>query len=90
MAAIDAHDLHERTAEILKDLRENGEPIDITDQGRVVARLSPVEPLERPRPTREEIEAWWARMDEAAEEIGKKWPEGVSAAQAISEDRREL
>ncbi len=90
MGAIAAHDLHERTAEILKRLREDGEPIDITDQGRVVARLVPVEPLERPRPTREELEAWWARMDALAEEISRDWPEGVSAVEAVREQRREL
>jgi antitoxin (DNA-binding transcriptional repressor) of toxin-antitoxin stability system len=66
MAAIDAHDLHERTAEIVQRLRENGEPFDITDQGRVVARLMPVEPLDRlARPGRR-----WKRVGRA----GGAWP----------------
>jgi prevent-host-death family protein len=87
MTAVDAQDLQERTAEVLRRLWEDGEPIDITDRGRVVARLVPAEDV---RPTREEIEEWLAELDATAAEIGKHWPEGVSAAQAISEDRREL
>ena len=90
MAAIDVRDLHERTAEIRKGLRENGEPIDITDQGRIVARLLPVEPLDRPRPTREELEAIWAQRERLADEISKSWPEGVLAVEAVREQRRDL
>jgi prevent-host-death family protein len=90
MAAIDAHDLHERTAEILRRLREEGEPIDITDQGRVVARLLPIAPLDRPHPTRKELEASWARRRRLADQIGKYLPEGVSAVAAVREQRREL
>ena len=86
MAAVDAQGIEERIAEILRRLREEGEPFDITDQGRVVARLVPAE---RPRPTREEIEAWWAEHDRLAEEIGEDWPEGVSAVEAVREQRRE-
>jgi hypothetical protein len=29
-------------------------------------------------------------MDRIAAEIARDWPEGVSAAQAVSDDRREL
>jgi antitoxin (DNA-binding transcriptional repressor) of toxin-antitoxin stability system len=87
MAAVDAQGLEGRIAEILRRLREEGEPIDITDQGRLIARLVPAAP---PRPSREDIEAWWAEHDRLAEEIGRDWPEGVSAVEAVREQRREL
>jgi len=32
----------------------------------------------------------WERMDRLAEEISAAWPEGVSAVEAIREQRREL
>ena len=32
----------------------------------------------------------WAQMEDLAEEIGALWPEGVSAEEAIREQRREL
>jgi antitoxin (DNA-binding transcriptional repressor) of toxin-antitoxin stability system len=89
-AAVDARDPRDRNAVILQRLREDGEPVDVTDQGRVVARLIPVERLERPRPTREGIEAWLRRLDGTGEEIGTDWLEGVSAVEAVREPRREL
>lgn len=38
----------------------------------------------------EELAAWWAEHDRLVEEIGAHWPEGVSAVDAIREQRREL
>ena len=32
----------------------------------------------------------WAEMDELASEISKKWPKGVSAVEAVREQRRNL
>ena len=34
------------------------------------------------------VEKAWAALDELAAEINAAWPEGVSAVQALSEDRR--
>ena len=34
------------------------------------------------------VEKAWAALDELAAEISAAWPEGVSAVQALSEDRR--
>ena len=41
-------------------------------------------------PPGREFEVVWAEMDQLAAEIGREWPKGISAAQAVSEDRREL
>jgi hypothetical protein len=38
----------------------------------------------------EEWERIWAEMNEIAKEISKKWPKGVSAVEAVREQRRNL
>ena len=47
------------------------------------------EPTTRPW-TDEERMAFWQRMDALASEIGRVWPKGVSAVDAVREQRREL
>jgi len=32
----------------------------------------------------------WSNLDQLAAEIGASWPDGVTAADAVAEDRREL
>lgn len=84
------------TSRIMRQVREDHEWFDITYRGRVVASLVPVE-----RPTDYEWEFenvpkeqdWrkvWAEMDKTAAEIAKYWPEGVSAVEAVREQRRNL
>jgi hypothetical protein len=52
-----------------------------------VARLVPVEQIGTDTGDFAHI---WANMDRLAAEIGARWPEGLSAADAVSEQRREL
>lgn len=79
MSAVRGRELKEHTSEIVRRVREDKEFIDITDQGVVVARLVPM-----PRPTdREAVQRILDEEDRLAEEIGKYWPEGLSAADAI-------
>jgi antitoxin (DNA-binding transcriptional repressor) of toxin-antitoxin stability system len=85
-SAIDVEELEEHTRDVLRRVREGGEVIDVADGEVVIARLVPVKvPVDR-----QALEEWWAEVDELAEEIGKYWPEGVSAAEAVAEQRREL
>jgi len=84
MAEIGVRELKERTSEIIRRVRENNEAFDITYRGRVIAWLVPV----AGSPRKEDWRAVWAEMDRTAEEIGKHWPAGVSAAEAVSEQRR--
>jgi prevent-host-death family protein len=81
-------ELKQQTSEILRRVREEGETIDVTYRGRVIARLVPVE--QPNAPDSRDFAAVWADMDRLAAEIGARWPEGVSATDALSEDRREL
>lgn len=87
MAAVGIKELKVHTSEIVRRVRERREPIDVTLRGRVVARLVPVE---QPRPTAEELVKIWRRREELAADISKEWPVGLSAVDAIREDRRDL
>ena len=87
IATVSVQDLREQTEPILRRVSEAGETIEVVDGDKPLARLVPTE--RRPM-TPEELEAYWAEWDELAAEIGAKWPPGLSAADAIKEDRREL
>jgi hypothetical protein len=39
---------------------------------------------------KEEIERWFADMDQLAQEIGKRWHKGVNSVDAVRDVRREL
>jgi prevent-host-death family protein len=85
--AIGVRELKQRTSQILKDVRERGEEIDVTHHGRVIARLVPVaHERVRARPPA----AAWSTLDRVAREIGRRWPKGRSATQAVREGRRDL
>lgn len=60
----------------------------LKQQTSEILRLVPVAHPD-PSDTRDTA-AIWASIDELAAKIGARWPEGLSAADAISEDRREL
>jgi len=87
MVEVGVRELKRRASHILRQVREKKETITITYRGRPVARLVPVEDMESKRA---EALAVWAKMDDLAREIGAHWPEGVSAVEAVREQRREL
>jgi prevent-host-death family protein len=85
--SVGIRELKARASELVRDVRDNESSIDITYRGRVVARLVPVvAELAEAR----SVDELWAEMDELAAEISKSWPEGISAADAIADVRREL
>lgn len=88
MQAVGIRQLKQQTSEILRRVREDGETIEVTHRGRVVARLVPAGPPSSASAA--EFSRIWADMDQLAAEIGARWPAGLSAADAVSEDRREL
>lgn len=90
MASVGVRELKEQTSRILRRVREGRETIDVTYRGKVVARLVPVEEPAVVQVDQAELARLWADMDRLAAEIGARWPEGLSAADAVSEQRREL
>jgi len=87
MITVGIRELKQQTSKILRQVREKGEIIEITYHGEIVARLVPVTP---PEASREDVAAVWADLDQLTAEISARWPEGVSAVEAIREVRREL
>jgi prevent-host-death family protein len=89
--SVGIRELKAKASEIVREVRESGEPVDITVRGQVVARLEPT-PVAKSsrRMTAEELVEYWRELDELAEEISRNWPEGVSAVDAVREQRRDL
>ena len=86
MLSVGVRELKEQTSQILRRVREQREAIEITHRGRAVARLIPVGET-RPAPQDSTV---WADLDELAAEIGRRWPDGISAADAVREGRRDF
>lgn len=84
MQTVGIRELKQQASELVRQVRESGNPIQITYHGKVVAMLVPVEPS-----ANAEAEAQaWSDLDALAAQIGERWPGGVSAGDAISEGRR--
>jgi prevent-host-death family protein len=82
MLTVGVRELKQQTSELIRRVRESGDEIRVTYHGKVVAHILPVAPVP------EESGRRWDDLDRLADEIGKRWPAGVSAAQAIAEGRR--
>lgn len=87
MATIGVRELREETSTILRRVQEQGETLDVTDEGRVIARIVPVEPTGTVRPG---LLADLDAIDEFAAEVSAAWKDNMSAADAVKEQRREL
>jgi antitoxin (DNA-binding transcriptional repressor) of toxin-antitoxin stability system len=85
MTRVSIKELSDHTSEIARRVREDHETIELTFRGEVFARI---EPVRSKHIDPEEFERIWAERDRLAAEIGKHWPQGATAAQAIAEDRR--
>lgn len=85
MKSMGVQDLTARMNEVLQDV-QNGETIEVTNQGKVVALVVPP----HHKLTDEEIEAALQSVDSLAARIGAHWPEGITALQAVQDVRREL
>jgi prevent-host-death family protein len=86
MRTIGARELKTHLGAVLRRVREHQEAYAVTHRGPVVARLVP----EPPAPAAAELETWWTELDALTGEIGRRWPEGLSAAQAVGQDRDRL
>ncbi|MDT7884685.1 MAG: type II toxin-antitoxin system prevent-host-death family antitoxin [Thermoflexus sp.] len=89
MPCVSVRELKEQLSRILRDVREGGEEYLVTYRGRVVARISPVVPPER-RVGMKKVRKVLRDLDRLAAEIGKKWPTGVSAVEAVRGERRDF
>ncbi len=84
MRTVGSRELKAKLSEVLRVVRENDEVVVVTHRGRPVARIVP-EPRGGSAKRFDEV---WSEMDQIAAAIARDWPEGVSAAGAVAEDRR--
>lgn len=87
MKSIGVRELKANISEILREVEEGGEAIEVTRHGQIVARLVPgswTVPADRDQ------NGAWADLNALAAQISALWPEGVTAADAINDVRRDL
>ena len=89
MPYVSVRELKGQLSRVLRAVREEREEYLVTYRGRVVARISPVVPPEE-QVTEERVWKVMRDLDRLAAEIGRKWPKGVSAVDAVREGRRNL
>jgi prevent-host-death family protein len=86
MKRIGIRELKANLSEILREVDEEGQIVEVTRHGRVVARLMPA----RVASTDRDANGAWTDLKAIAAEISAHWPPGVSAAEAVADVRREL
>lgn len=84
MKRLGINELRDNIREILRVVEEEGDVVEVTNQGRVVARVIPVP---APHLAQHEVDEIIADMDRVAAELGAHWPPGVTAADALNDVR---
>jgi prevent-host-death family protein len=92
MALIGIRELRQKTAEILRRVQQEGEAYVITQQGRPVALLSPLnqEKIEAEilRSARQSVTDNWQVYTRLANELRGQWPKGQTTQSLLDETRR--
>ena len=83
MRSVGVRQLREDLSQVLREVSGAGEEVSITSYGKEIARLVPP----RKRKTPEEMVELWNRIDRIAAEIGKYPAGGISAVDAVREER---
>jgi len=83
MIAVGIRELKRQTSELIRLVREEGQELQVTYHGDVVALVVPVTRASSP-----DADAAWDSLDVLAAEIGARWPAEVSSVEAVSEGRR--
>ena len=87
MKTISISDLNERINEMLRLIKEDGETIALTDHGKVVAHVIPT-PTSSTQ-NQQNMEAFWAKTDQLAREIGSYLHEKVDVVDIMNDIRSE-
>jgi prevent-host-death family protein len=83
MDRIGIRELKERTSEILRRVREDGEQFEVTYHGEPVAQIVPT----KPKVDAQSLAEYWRQWDAIGAELGRMWPEGVTAVDVLRDDR---
>jgi prevent-host-death family protein len=88
MKRFGVRELKERISEILRLVEEEGETVEVTKHGEVIAHLVPVR---KPQQSAELAnDAVWTDLERLAADISARWPSNMSAVDAVRDARREL
>jgi prevent-host-death family protein len=87
MESVGIRELKEHTSAIIQRVQEKQEEVAITKRGRVVARIVPQRDEEELRRRDAEI---WRGLRDLAKQISAAAPKGLSAVEAVREQRRDL
>ncbi len=94
MKTISARDLEDHPADVLRQVRDERAEFEVVDAGHVVARIMPADEAEATPPAEagsdQSLDEFWAEWDRASRYISERWPKGVSAVDAVREQRRDL
>ena len=85
MKTMGVRELKKHFSEILREVQEEGQVVDVTNRGQVVARLVPVR---TPRSRTHDARATIASLDALAAEISAYVPAGTSVEDVINDIRR--
>jgi prevent-host-death family protein len=92
MALIGIRELRQKTAEVLRRVQEDGQTYVITQQGRPVALLLPLDQkkieAEILRSALQSVSDGWRVYHQLAEEIRKAWPAGLETQTLMDDIRR--
>ena len=87
MKTVGIRELKANISELLREVNEDGEIVEVTKHGQVIARLVPAYPSS---PIDRDANGAWSELNALAAEISAMWPQGVSAQDAIDDVRRDL
>lgn len=91
MVAVKIEDLKEHADQVVGRLRETGEPVEIVEDGQVVAKLIPATETDEAAllAEDEEVRRWLEEFDKLADEIGASVPPGTTLDDVMRDVRRD-
>ncbi len=90
MKKIGVRQLKNEATQIVREVREERAEYVITVNGEPVAVLKPYDSVETEDERLARVSVWLAEAAEIRKELTATWPAGLSAADAVAEQRREL
>jgi prevent-host-death family protein len=86
MSSVGVRELKEHASEIVRRVREDGETIDVTYRGEIVATIVP-----RQKRSQTDMEAFWERQRQLVQEAGKHLDnKPIDVVELLREERREF
>jgi prevent-host-death family protein len=80
-------ELKANISELLQVVYATGETVEVTRHGQAIARLVPIKQAQTQD---RDANGAWTELNDLAAEISARWPDGVSAQDALNDVRRDL